>query len=309
MSTPEEIILSPAERYVHLSSEFAVNAGRDTSNCSFLFTSPVASPNEQYIMSIGVHNASIPHTWYNISGRRWSLYLGYLGVTSISGIIANKNYTAVSYAAELQASIRAAQAAAGLAQTFVVTYDTETNFFTLSNSIIASTPAWYFMSVPNSIYYDLGLRDLYYGRATTASSALNTGGTAYVMIPPAQCDLSGFHSVYMNIIGYSTNALCSYASLSPTSTIARIPVRAPFTAIESFEPDNIEYTPLPGQALSSIQVVLVGDDGTPLDLHGADWTATLHVKFAALRAPEQASAMMTPQNLMQTQVYGGRRAY
>jgi hypothetical protein len=260
-------------------------------------------------MSIGVHNASIPHTWYNISGRNWLLYLGYLGVNFISGSISDQNYTATGYAAALQTSIRASQVAAGLSGTFVVTYDADTNFFTLSNSIIASTPAWYFAQTANSIYYDLGFRDLYYNRSTAAVSALNTGGTAYVLTPPAGCDLSGFHSVYLNITGYSTNSICSYAGLAPTSAIVRIPVRAPFTAIESYEPDNIAYTALPGISLVNIQVTLVGDDGSPLDLHGADWTATLHVKFSALRAPEVASAMLTPQNIMSTQIYGGRRVF
>lgn len=309
MSEPKEIILSPAERYVHLSSEFAINAGSDTANCTFNFSAPIASPNEQYVMSIGIHNASIPHTWYNISGRNWNLYLGYLGVTFITGSIPDQNYTATGYAAALQASIRAAQIAAGLAGTFVVTYNTDTNFFTLSNSIVAGAPAWYFTSVANSIYYDVGLRDLYYNRSSSAVSALNGAGTAYTLIPPAACDLSGIHSVYMNVIGYSTNSLCSYANLAATAAIARIPVRMPFTAIESYEPDNVSYTPLPGISLSNIQIVFVGDDGTPLDLHGADWTATLHIKFSALRAPELANSMLTPQNIMSTQVYGGRRVF
>lgn len=309
MSRPEEIILSPAERYVHLSSEFAANAGNNTSNCVFQFATPISSPNEQYVMSIGVHNASIPHTWYNINGRHWKLFLGYLGVTTITGVIPDQNYTGTSYAAALQASIRAAQVAAGLSATFVVTYNTETNFFYLSNSIVASTPAWYFMPIESSIYYDIGFRDLYYGRSSAAVSALNAGATAYELIPPAACDLSGYHSIYMNIIGYSTNAICSYAGLAPTSAIARIPVRQPFTAIEIFEPNNITYAPVPGQSLVNIQVVLVGDDGLPLDLHGADWTATLHIKFAALRAPELATSTLTPQNLMSTQVFGGRRVF
>lgn len=260
-------------------------------------------------MSIGVHNASIPHTWYNISGRNWNLYLGYLGVSFISGSIPDQNYTATGYAAALQTSIRAAQTAAGLSPTFLVVYNTDTNFFTMSNSIVASTPAWYFAPTVNSIYYDIGLKDLYYGRSNVAVSALNSGGTAYALTPPAACDLSGFHSVYMNVVGYSTNSLCSYANLAATAAIARIPVRMPFTAIESYEPDNIVYTPLPGVSFSNIQVVLVGDDGTPLDLHGADWTATFHIKFSALRSPELASAMLTPQNIMSTQVYGGRRVF
>jgi hypothetical protein len=309
MSEPKEIILSPAEKYIHLSSEFAVNASNDTSNCVFNFASPISSPNDQYVMSIGVHNASIPHTWYNTNGRNWRLFLGYLGVDFITGTIPDKNYTGASYAVALQASIRAAQAAASLAQTFVVTYDSETNFFFLSNSILVSAPRWFFAPTNSSIYYELGLRDLFYNRASTATSDLNQAGTAYVLTPPAACDLSGFHSVYMNVVGYSTNSICSFAGLAPTAAIARIPVRQPFTAIESYEPDNIAYTPLPGLSLSNIQIVLVGDDGTPLNLNGADWTATLHVKFSALRAPELPSAFTTPQNMMSTQVYGGRRVF
>jgi hypothetical protein len=308
MSTPTEIILSPAERYLHLSSEYSRDPTLNTSNCIFRLAAPVISPNEKYVMSIGVHNASVPHTWYNIFGRNWTIYFGYLGITTLTGAIPDQNYTAVSLANALQTSINAALVAAGGSATFTVTYNSENNFYTFSNSIVAGTNPWYFVYVADSIYYELGMRDLYYRRSSAAVSSLNVGGTAYTFRPLAACDLSAFHSVYMNLVGYPSNSQASYANLAQTSVLARIPVKQPFTAIEQYEPDNITYVPMPGASLSDLQITLTGDDGLPLDLHGADWTATLHIKFAALRESEVSNTYLTPSNLMQTQVFGGRRA-
>jgi hypothetical protein len=308
MSTPETIILSPAERYLHLSSEYSRDPSLNTSNCIFRLAAPIISPNEKYVLSIGVHNASIPHTWYNIFGRSWAIYFGYLGINLLTGQIPDQNYTAVSLASALQTSINAALVAAGGSGTFTVTYNSEENFYTLSNSIVAGTNPWYFVQIPNSVYYELGLRDLFYRRSTIAASSLNSAGTAYSLRPSASCDLSAFHSVYMNLVGYASNSQASYANLAQTSVLARVPVKQPFTAIEQYEPDNVTYVYLPGASLSDLQITLTGDDGLPLDLHGADWTATLHIKFGALRDSEISNAYLTPANLMQTQVFGGRRA-
>lgn len=306
MSSPAEIILSPAERYLHLSSEYSRDPSLNTSNCIFRLAAPVISPNEKYVMSIGVHNASIPHTWYNVFGLKWSIFFGYLGIGQLNGTLPDQNYTAVSLAAALQTSVNAALVTAGGSATFTVAYNADDNFFTISNSITAGTNPWYFVYVDGSIYYELGLRDLYYRRASIAASSLSAG--AYRLRPPASCDLSAFHSVYMNLVGYPSNSQASYANLAQTSVIARIPVKQPFTAIEQYEPDNITYVPMPGASLSDLQITLTGDDGQPLDLHGADWTATLHIKFSALREAEVSNTYMTPVNLMQTQVFGGRRA-
>lgn len=308
MSEPAEIILSPAERYLHLSSEYSRDPSLNTANCIFRLAAPVISPNEKYVMSIGVHNASIPHTWYNVFGYNWSIFFGYLGIGLLTGTLPKQNYTATSLAVALQTSVNAALVAAGASATFVVTYNSDTNFFTLSNSIVAGTNPWYFTYTSDSVYYELGLRDLYYRRTSIESSSLSPAGTSYVLRPGASCDLSAFHSVYMNLLGYASNAQASYANLAQTSVIARIPVRQPFTAIEAFEPDNISYVHLPGASLSDMQITLTGDDGRPLDLNGADWTATLHIKFSALREAELSNTYMTPVNLMQTQVFGGRRA-
>lgn len=308
MSAPTEIILSPAERYLHLSSEYSRDPSLNTSNCIFRLAAPVISPNEKYVMSIGVHNASIPHTWYNVFGLNWAIYFGYLGIGVLTGTLPDQNYTAVSLASALQTSVNNALVAAGGSATFAATYNSDTNFFTFSNSIVAGTNPWYFTYVASSIYYELGMRDLYYRRTNTIPSLLNGAGTAYTLRPAAACDLSAFHSVYMNLVGYPSNSQSSYANLAQTSVIARIPVRQPFTAIEQYEPDNITYVPMPGASLSDMQITLTGDDGQPLDLHGADWTATLHLKFSALRESELSNTYMTPVNLMQSQVFGGRRA-
>jgi len=307
MSEPAEIILSPAERYLHLSSEYSRDPSTNTASCIFRLAAPVISPNEKYVMSIGVHNASIPHTWYNVFGYNWSIYFGYLGVGLLNGTLPRQNYTSTSLANALQTSINAAMVAAGLSATFTVTYNSDTNYFSFANSIVAGTNPWYFSYVNDSVYYELGLRDLYYRRTNTEVSSLSPTGTSYIYRPLASCDLSAFHSVYMNLVGYASNSQASYANLAQTSVLARIPARQPFTAIEAFEPDNISYVHLPGASLSDLQITLTGDDGRPLDLNGADWTATLHIKFSALREAELSNTYLTPANIMQTQVYGGRR--
>jgi hypothetical protein len=261
-------------------------------------------------MQVGVHNATIPHTWYNIFGRNWMIYLGYGGVQSISGSIPDQNYTAYTLATAFQTSVNNAMLAAGLGATFIVSYNADTNFYTFSNSVVALTAPWYFMQVQDSCYLELGLRLLANNRVAQASSSLNSNGTAYVLTPAAMVDLSAFHGVYINFISQVSNAQASYNGLSQTSILARVPVRQPFGAIETYEPDNITYVYLPNASLTDVHITLTGDDGQPLDLHGVNWTMTLHIKFGAIRLPDVSTERMLPAgSLMETQLYGGRRVY
>lgn len=303
-------MLAPAERYLHLSSEYATEAQRGTSDVKFRVNSAVSSGNEQYCMAVGVHNASIPHTWYNIFGTRWTIYFGYGGVTTLSGSIPRKNYTATTLASAFQTSVNDAMIAAGLAGTFVVAYDSETNYMTFSNSVVALVAPWYFVFVQDSCYLELGLRFLAQGRSSTVTSRLNATGTAYILTPAAMVDLSAFHGIYINMQSHVSNAQASYNGLNQTSILARVPVRNPFGGIETFEPDNITYIYLPNAALTDINITLTGDDGNLLELNGVDWTLTLHVKFMAIRPPVVAQESMLPaDSLMTTQLFGGRRVY
>lgn len=310
MSATEDVILSPGERYLHLSSEYATEAQRGTSDVRFRVNSAVSSGNEQYCMAVGVHNASIPHTWYNIFGTRFTIYFGYGGVTTVSGNIPRKNYTATTLASAFQTAVNAAMVDAGLAATFVVTYDSETNYMQFSNSVVALVAPWYFVAVEDSCYLELGLRFLAQGRSSSVVSRLNAGGTAYIVTPGAMVDLSAFHGVYINMQSHVSNAQASYNGLNQTSILARVPVRQPFGGIETFEPQHIEYVYLPNASLTDINITLTGDDGDLLELNGVDWTLTLHVKYMAIRPPVVAQESMLPaDSLMTTQLYGGRRVF
>lgn len=259
-------------------------------------------------MLVGVHNASIPHTWYNVFGTRWLIYFGYGGVGALTGTIADQNYTATTLAAAFQASVQAAQVAAGLAATFTVTYNSATNFYTMSNSVVAGAAPWYFMYVEDNVYLELGLRQLAQGK--TLESASSFTGVSYDLTPPAMVDLSAFHGVYVQLQGYASNSIASYNGLNQAAILARIPIRNPFGAIETYEPDNVEYVPIPNAALTDLHIVLVGDDGQQLNLHGIDWTMTLHIKFASIRRPALSTERLLPaDSIATTQLFGGRRVY
>jgi hypothetical protein len=306
MSSIEGIILSPAERYIHLSSEYANENLGNTADCTFRVNAPVTAANEEYCMLIGLHNATIPHTWYNVVGTRWLIYLGYGGVDFITGTIPEQNYTASSLASAMTTSVNNAMALAGLGTTFLCTYDSATNFYTFTNTVVTGVNPWYFADVENNVYLELGLRTLYQKNASLVSSQ-NIGGV-YTLVPEAMVDLSAFHGIYVNILGFASNSLVSYGDLNIASVIARVPVKNPFGAIETYEPENITYTPVPNAALTNLHVTLSGDNGRQLNLNGVNWTMTLHVKYAAIRTPVPSTERLFPnQSFTQTQMFGGRR--
>jgi len=313
MSKEETIILTPAERYIHLSSEYAIKASQDSSQCRFPVGAPIGQATDQYCMSIGIHNATIPHTWYNMDGYNWKIYFQNYAVPftgTLTGTLPNGNYTTATLASSVQASVRAAQFAAGLPNTFTVAYDASTNFFTFTDGATGpgAQNAWGFVEVENDCYLELGLRSLHYREVTQLFS--NTNGVQWSLQAPSMCDLSGYHGIFINLIGYTSNALTSYNGLNQASVLARVPIKQPFGAIETYEPENITYVPVPNAVLTDLQITLTGDDGLPLELNGVDWTMTLHIKYSSIRRQDPPVDRMLPaSSIMETQLYGGRRVY
>lgn len=304
MSSLQEIILTPAEKFIHLSSEYALETNSSPADCHFRVSLPVTTSNESYCMLVGVHNATIPHSWYNIFGVNWSITFYYNSIGKLSGTIPYQNYSPTLLASSLQTSVNNALIAAGSTATFSVTYTETTNYMTFNNS----GGNFVFEYVPQSIYLELGLRFLYQGKITSVSSAFN--GTTFTITPSAMVDLSAFHGIYVLFQGYNSNALSSYSNLSQTPILARIPIQQPFGAIETYEPSNITYVPLPTASLTDIHISLVGDDGEQLALNGLDWTMTLHVKYAAIRQPEAPTEKyLAAGSMFQEQVFGGRKLY
>jgi len=304
MTSLQEIILTPAEKYIHLSSEYALETNSSTADCHFRVSLPVSTSNESYCMLVGVHNATIPHSWYNVFGVKWSISFLYNSIGTLSGTIPNQNYNPTTLAAAMQTSVNSALVAAGSSATFSVSYNSATNYMTFNNSAGNFT----FQYTPQSIYLELGFRFLYQGKITSVSSTYN--GVTYTVTPSAMVDLSAFHGIYVLFQGYNSNALSSYSNLSQTPILARIPIQQPFGAIETYEPSNITYVPLPTASLTDIHISLVGDDGEQLSLNGLDWTMTLHVKYAAIRQPEAPTEKyMAAGSMFQEQLFGGRKPY
>jgi hypothetical protein len=228
----------------------------------------------------------------------------------IQGSITKKNYTATSFALELQTKINALLLAASPPQpaTFTVTYNSETNFLTYSYNVVAGQSPWYFLPIQDDCYLEQGMSNLRFGNTSAVVSSLNTGGSAFVLTPPFMLDLSAFHGVYINLLSTSGNAQASYASLAMTSILARVPIRNPFGAIETYEPNNVTYIYIPNGVLTDIHIGLTGDDGRVLDLNGAEWTMTLHVKYFAVSNPLLSKeGILTGVSMQGVQAMGGRR--
>lgn len=304
MSAVDEIVLDPADRYIHLSSEYAIQNG-GTYDCTFPMSAPLATTNDNYCMSMGVRNASIPHSFYNMYGYNWSIQIG--GVVR-SGSIPRGNYSAITMAAALQTSITNAMAVApAITGAWTVSYSTTSNYFLVSH---VGTTLWAFIYVDGSLYYELGLRTLARGATRIV----------YGLVDGANCvlddrtnlllgaDLSGFHSIYVNIVGFNTAGLVSYNQLQQSSVLARIPISQSFGSIETYEPNIIAYHFLPGANLTNLHLILTGDNGLPLDLHGLDWTMTLSIQFSALRRPEISGEQVLPASTyLEANLFGGRR--
>jgi hypothetical protein len=261
-------------------------------------------------MAIGVHNATIPHTWYNVAGFRFSLWFSNVPGNIVAGSIPTKNYTATSLASALQTAINTLLAAAGQPATFVVAYNGETNYMTFSYNVVALQSPWYFVATENNCYLECGLRALSFGRTSAVISSINSAGTAFELTAPAMVDLSRFHGIYINLLSSTSNAHASYVDLAMTNILARVPVRNPFGAVETYEPDNVTYMYVPGGTLTDIHIALTGDNGSVLDLNGVDWTMSLHVKYMAIRQPEAPIERVLPASTMTgVQAMGGRRVY
>ena len=304
MSAVDEIVLDPADRYIHLSSEYSIQNG-GTFDCTFPMSAPLATTNDNYCMSMGVRSASIPHSFYNMYGYNWSIQVGNV---VRSGSIPRGNYSSVSMATALELSITAAMAIApAVTGVWTVTYSSTTNYFSVTST---GPDAWAFLYVDGSLYYELGLRAL--ARAATRIVYAQQDGPNFVLDNRVSlllgADLSGFHSVYVNIIGFNTAGLVSYNQLQQSSVLARIPISQSFGSIETYEPDIIAYHFLPGANLTSLHLVLTGDNGLPLDLNGLDWTMTLSIQFSALRRPEISGEQVLPASTyLEANLFGGRR--
>jgi hypothetical protein len=274
-------LLDPPDQYVHIASEYAIKSdGYNSSVCTFnLQTRPIGDRNNGgFCLNVGVVHANIPHTWYNMyHGLRFIIQFQ---VTSTSinettfGIqISDKNYDGESLAAEVESKVLEKLATTPFSFiNFNCSYGDD-GFFRFTSDYDFN-----FKYTPKNIYYELGLKQLHVG-LKDSNIADRFDSNDYRLISSFMGDLSGFHSIYIHVEVAPSNQLASYNGCQPNNSICRIPIRSSYLDIELYEPANIVYVPLYNKTINQLDITLRDDAGNILDLHGCDWSATLHFRF------------------------------
>jgi hypothetical protein len=280
MSELIKTLLDPAEQYVHLASEYGEKLNGDPATVGFTLQTQAIGANNRhgFCLNVGVVCANIPHTWYNMyHGLKFAISFNETNIniedTSFSLSIPDGNYDGEALAAAVQDRVqKALQFSIIPYVTFDVTY-TDAGFFKfISNRNFA------FRYINNNIYYELGFKLLHLKQRDDIYPE-RTGLEEYTLKSPYMGDLSGFHSIYMHFEVAPSNQLSSYNRCQPNNSICRIPIKSSFLDIEVYEPPVISYVPLFDAVVNQLNVTLRDDTGNILDLHGCDWSATLHFRY------------------------------
>jgi hypothetical protein len=250
-------------------------------------------------MLIGVHNLTLPHAWYNLYGYGFSVTIlpNTLGipVNTFTVTIPTQNYTATLLASTLSTTLSTLAVSLGYAANFwVVQYDAASNYFTLN---CASAVPFKINPLSSNCYYELGAKQLYWNGTPLIAIA----GTLRF---PDMADLTGTNGVYINLLNNNTYQRPSYQGLTQSNILCRVPVSTSFGGVEVYMPDNIQYSALPGAALSSLNITLTNDAGQLLQLNNCDWTMTLSVKFVEIAKPVMDSSNARVSTYGMSQPYG-----
>jgi hypothetical protein len=271
----QQVLLSPTEQYIHLGSEYAVgryntnNFIAQNADVHFNITEPIGDSRAQnYVMCIGVHNASIPHTWTNMI-HGYSFTYQRLGSNKLTLFVPKTHYTGESLAAAMQLAIENKGN-----NDISIIYDDNTGKMVISD-IVQFQLAY----TSNNIYYEIGFRDIWKTENTVTSINYDITTSRWTLESTGIVDLSGFHSIYVALVNVASNNIASYNGLQRGSIISRIPITSSFQSLEVFEPNNITYVTLYDRTIQDLHLQLLDDDGNLLQMNGVDWSMTLHVKF------------------------------
>ena len=286
-ATAEGVLLAPRSGYMHLSSEYGTSNNNDTSSVSYAILDPIATYSDTYCMLIGVHNMTLPHVFYNMKGYNFSVSIlpntDGIPVSTFPVTLPTQNYTAPLLASTLSTLLsNYASLVYGLTANFwVMSYDSNTNYFTLTCDAVVPFQINY---VANNCYYELGAKKL----AANVSTLTNTDLGSCLF--PNAADLSGTNGVYVNLVGYNTNQRPSYSGLQQSNILCRIPIDTPFGAVQIYSPDNIQFAAIPNAAFSAISITLTDDEGKILNMQGCDYTMTLEFKYLEILKPAYETA-------------------
>lgn len=243
-------------RIINLNSKHAVlNNGDKLSDVYFKFKNILRDEDDILYCSLGILNAQIPVSFYNVNINNQTLYYT-VNATPYTLIIPESNYTYTSFA-----SVFTAQFALGAhGKTLTLSQNRTSGKITITVSgytlVISASPL-------NKV---LGLN--------VANSYTITG--AYTCVYP--CNFLGVKKIKF----YSSALSCySYDSfnLGHSTVIHTISVNAPAFGLLDFSAQMDSFSRLKQTRINEIDIQLRDEDDALIDFNGTDWCFTLQLNI------------------------------
>lgn len=261
-----------------LKSAYINSANRDMGGSSENFTITDSASLFTYPpKAVKLTKANIPYTWYNVVSTNNQVILIEQPNPGVLATIPVGNYTGTSLASALQTALNAV----AVLHTYTVTFNTLTQFFTITGS--AGTFSLDF-STPNSAAARLG-----FAAGVTTTPAITTTSTQLAQI---QSDNELW--ICSNLVGGCDNGFVLMSSATPSNTqiLAVVPITGTFGDVINyvapvddpyFPTTQSEYgkVPTPGVASTpkSMSFFLAFPSGFALGLNGQNWSNTLTFSF------------------------------
>jgi hypothetical protein len=238
---------------IHLNSKYAdkyVNGS--ISDCEFNL--PMIEIPSQHYIYISVQNATVPYTWYNIDSTNNTL------IYHVSGAYYALQITQGNYNANQLASFLAKN----MSGTFTVYYDIITNKFTFTNAndfVINSTSTCLgILGFPTNELY---------------STSILKSLTSYSMV-----NLLNKSSIYIqsNLLTGNINN----NSKAEGTILTSIPINSPPYSLISCNNFNGFKSNLYANNISYINIKIVDENNTLMNLNGCYWNLTLQLDIVPL---------------------------
>lgn len=236
---------------------FYVDSSNKSSGVDSNFYINIKMPNTNKFTHVSVVNAEITKSWNMVNSTNNTLTMTQANAsTATISITADRNYTAVQLAAEVQTKLIAAGTLTNAA-TYLVTYDANTNRFTISNAATDFTVTFSSASILNK----------YLGIVSGTASASNS------LIAPYDSNLQRYDCVSIRssiCSNYDTDELCFIqTSGSGDGEVIRYEPNDPnFTACTINSNDN-DYR---FSIHNAVNNELINIDGVPVRLVLVCWS-------------------------------------
>jgi hypothetical protein len=212
-----------------------------------------------YRILIGLTNMTLPNAMYNVTSSSNNIVIAGATYTITAG-----NYSAEDLATALTTAINSATGGT------VSFNETNSNFtFTFSSGKIINS---------STLERQLGLK----GQMPTASVTSYTGTNI--------CDLGGVTNIYVRIRNLTMNNLDSKGRVN--NIIASIVNNTNYGGYIFFVPPEVLYYQVSETNINHLDIQLTDQEGTVLDLNGADFNITLTIHFVKQRETSFRSSLL-----------------